>query len=1437
MEISKNNFLFLLILLFNNIIINKSSNDYEFKSPKNEEILKINIIEYVYFYGQIEIINGDNFELYCYSSPKGIKEDDNGNFIDYINFYNNLQSGNKIDIKSTNSYIIIIGMGYISFGASQITNLSINNIQKLELPYELNNKYYQLDGKGNTLEFIIDNGNICIYLNDICYNTNKIVDNLSGKQLVNIRNINNAKGAIIKILYTSRKEAYTIDQGKGDKIQCLVKQQYKFIIKDSLAKQYYNLKEGILKITGNPLVEFNKAIYSSDNDGFYYFSPQDEIIEVYLTNVIEGEISAVGINPTIEMTFPKSIKTQINQNIGPQYLRIEIYELYYYLDEEYVFEFGNNVEILEGNMFKNGHLNRGSFSSNMTINKNTPRSTYTVIYKTPGTFSFKKVYNWIILKEYEMLYISIDSPNEKTLKYVQNKTKKTLFHSEYGYKGSYIKIYIYTNEESIRYNATTRVYSNQYKVYDSWKDFEIDKTTVYLIIQTKEFGYSDFISFRNENILLKNNFPQIFKGFYKINYICYTLDLENGNNNVEFLTSIKQRFTISLYQDNSEKEICKEYSCKFKVMKESNKNYYIVIKNTYSQVSEIEMGKELYILQYQELDYYIISNNEFSSKYFLFPFEFKFKLSSKYLSILELSREVNINYRYPVESNKYNITINFININNNYIKTTERVDNYNYDHYYINLNQNNISEIIISVTGNWSNDLLLPFENIAFSFGGPFYIAFPNDQPQKMNNSIGNIIYYTIINKNIAQPKIYLFSMPVETKLLKGKLFTKNGELNNEYISSRKYMLDYEIFENDSEYTFEFKNQSSGEFYYELLNGQIILNKNYNDYKIHELKFINNDNIYYLGIYNDNIEAYAYAENEDNSFTISYKNDNSNLNPVLPNDSQDKLNDYFFPLSTQYNIIKFSWKKENINKIDKEFIIFNPNLTEENLYYSKQGKFYLKKDKEKIITLAKNNTEKSDIYRIITRSHNKMVDLTINSKNIYTLNEANRYTNIWEISKSEDFSFRAFSSSHTLLFSKVLEGSIYNVLNLNNATIVEVKSNNILIKIELFKNIGYIDFVIKNENKNKFYYIIYPFNKNENELRRLILPIFNNNNTEINYMSESDTITISKLNPLYDQQYHNKIIDYYLAISYEQDFENPKEIPCEIEIIYNKIKNGKYIYLEGNTSLYLITKNYNTKYSLKRKQLSNLVLNFINYENDIISNITFFQGIGLLKSVNLNRKYIQIIIDKEDLIDDLEVEYNIEFILKKRIPNSCIQFFYDFTNEKADIKEFENMQNKLNITIKDNRISWEKLNNVKNYEIYINDNPDSNISLFSNDCYLRDLKNQTNSHTKIISTEKNSYNFEKKTQKLIVTVVALEIKYGMRIAYNPINYYYKEKNNLLIILIVCGTASLFIVLLLIFYLYKKYKKKKLIIHTNNGDSLAPINTNEDCAPLVTIYEK
>ena len=1438
MKISRNNLIFWLILLFINIIISKSSNYYEFKYPKNEEILKINNLEYVNFYGQIEIIEGDNFEIYCYSYSFEIKEDDNGNLINYNNFYNNSYPGRIEDIKISEQYMIIKGKGYISFGANNITILNVNNITILQLPYDLNNKYYQLDGNGNTLEIVLDNGNVCFYLNNICHNTNEIINNISGKQIINIRNINNAKDTNIKFLYTIRKEIYSIDQEQGDKIYCLLINQYKFIVKESLAKQYYALKEGILKITGNPYVEFNKEKYISDDDnGLYYFIPESEIIEIYLTNADEGEISIVGINPTIEMNFPKSIITQINQSIGPQYLRIEIYYLFDQYNEEYILEFGNYVEIVEGTMFKNGDLNKGFYSSNLIINKNHAGKIYTVIYKTSGTFSYKKIFNWIELKEFEIMQIILPNYNEITFKYNQNKTKNVLLHFEEGYKSSYVNIYIYTSEENIKYNATSRLYSGHYKALNFWKELEIDKSTIYLIIQTKDYGYNDYISFRNGNILLKNEDPHTIKEFNELNFIVYILDLEYGNNNIEILSTIRNTFTISLYEEEIEKQICIEYSCQFKVMKENNKKHFIFIKNINNKIKEF--NKELYILQYQELDYYTISNNGFLTKYFLFPFEFKFKLSSEFFSNFQLTKELNINYRYSLELNKYNVTINITNISKNYILTSDKIDNYNYEHYYINFNQNNISELIISVRGNWNIDSFLPYENISFSFGGPFYIVFPEYNPPKINNSIGNIIFYTIINRNIDKSKKYLFSLPSKTKLLKGKLFTKNEELNNEYKPIRKYMLDNEIFENDSEYTFEFKNQINGEVYYELLNGQILLNKNYVDYKTYELDFRNNDNIYYLGLYNDNIEIYAYVDNEDNTIAISYKNDNSNLNPVLPNESHDKLNDFFFPLNTQYNIIKFSWKNENRNKTNKEFIIFDPNLIEENLYYSKQGKFYLKKGKEKIIKLEKNNIEKSDIYRIVTRSHNKMVDLTINSNNIYTLNSANSYTNIWEISKNEDFLYKAISSSHTLLYSKVLEGSIYKVLYLKNATTIVEKSNNILIKIGLLKNVGYIDLIIKNIYKNNFYYIIYPFDKNKNELRRLILPIFNTNSTKINFKSDSDKINISKLNPIYDQQYNNKFNDSYLAISYEQDFENPKESPYEVSIVYRKITNQGYSFLDDNTPLYIKHTDYDyfefNRYSLKRKQYSNLVLNFISYGGVKSSNITFFKGIGLLRTIDLWKKYTQVVIDKEDIIDDLDIEYNIAFL--EEYKGFCLQFFYSFTDEKIDINEFENIENKLYITVKGNIISWEKLDNVKKYIIYMGKNvyPYEKLSLFSNDCYLRELNKGYNDD--IITTEKNSYKFKKETQTLIVTVVALEEKYGMRIVYNPIEYsYYNNEDDNSFIIIFFSVFGGILIIICIIKMYQGIKRSNKEQEKNNNKDYG-ISMVEDCHPIISPNDK
>ena len=127
--------------------------------------------------------------------------------------------------------------------------------------------------------------------------------------------------------------------------------------------------------------------------------------------------------------------------------------------------------------------------------------------------------------------------------------------------------------------------------------------------------------------------------------------------------------------------------------------------------------------------------------------------------------------------------------------------------------------------------------------------------------------------------------------------------------------------------------------------------------------------VYYLGLYEDSIDTYAFADNLDNTIVISYKNDNSELYPVLPKENYHKLNSCFFPLNTQYNFIKFFWNDKNTNKFNKEFIVFDPNLTKEDLEYSKQGKFYIRKNVKKTINL-KTNEEEKDIYRIVTKSFN-----------------------------------------------------------------------------------------------------------------------------------------------------------------------------------------------------------------------------------------------------------------------------------------------------------------------------------------------------------------------------------------------------------------------------------------------------------------------------------
>ena len=124
--------------------------------------------------------------------------------------------------------------------------------------------------------------------------------------------------------------------------------------------------------------------------------------------------------------------------------------------------------------------------------------------------------------------------------------------------------------------------------------------------------------------------------------------------------------------------------------------------------------------------------------------------------------------------------------------------------------------------------------------------------------------------------------MPNDARLIIGNLFKENGDLNNEYKNPAKYMLKEDLFENNNIITIKYSGLNQAELYFEFIDGDIIKNRQYNDYKNYNLNFKDNNKIHYFGLYNQEINTYAYINNEDNNIKILYKDGYENLSPVLP---------------------------------------------------------------------------------------------------------------------------------------------------------------------------------------------------------------------------------------------------------------------------------------------------------------------------------------------------------------------------------------------------------------------------------------------------------------------------------------------------------------------------------------------------------------------------
>ena len=841
MLISNNNFLFVFLLLLNIIVISKSSTDYVFLKPSKEEMLNIKSLQPVEYEGIIEAIE-NSFEIYFFSTSY-IEEDKDGNYINYIDKFT-IIPGYTHNISNGKRFMIIMGTGFISFGATEKTEIKLAKLKTITLPFYLNNKYFKLVGNGNTFEIGVDNPNVCVYINNYCYYKNYTLTGLSNGQIVIIRNFNNAKNEKINLLFSYRKDDYLIDKEKGDSISYYFPQTFIYYLSSSLNTQYINREEGILMVTGKqPEVVLNGVNKYYYKNGYYYILPYKSNIKVTVTTKdYNGVVSVRGVTPTILINFPDTKEQKIVKGIGPQYVRISIDSNF---NEEYNFKFGSNVEFFEGKMFtSSGYFNGGTIISSKVINKNNSGKVYTAIYTSSGTFKAEKIYNFIELKKNEIKKFDINPGNEIAFSYSQTSTSSTIVKFEYGYQGEYIKIYVYYDINEIQYNPKTKTYSNYREYFKSWDEIILPTKKVYLIIQSNII-YSDYISFRNDDLTLENETPKKLTFSNNYNLVSYKLQLESGENAVEISLNFNI-FEISLYKSKTKIDTCnKKLQCIFNFINDKNYNYYIYIKNI---IDPVKSDTFLYILLYQILEYYPILGNEFIKKNFLFSFENKFKLDSSYLSNIINTKELVITSQTPLElENYFNFKISF-NIQDNSKTTSETINNNIYKHYYLNLiNQKDISNIIVTVTGTWITDIISS-GYISFSYGGPYYSQFPSGQIKEINNFEGSIIYFTFENSN---PKDkYLFGISTSSKIIKGKLFNDKGELNTIYMDYKKYILNNDLFENNSKFiTIEYKIKNTAIANYEKIDGQILLNKNKNEYKTLQLDFQNNNVIYYLGLY------------------------------------------------------------------------------------------------------------------------------------------------------------------------------------------------------------------------------------------------------------------------------------------------------------------------------------------------------------------------------------------------------------------------------------------------------------------------------------------------------------------------------------------------------------------------------------------------------------
>ena len=722
------------------------------------------------------------------------------------------------------------------------------------------------------------------------------------------------------------------------------------------------------------------------------------------------------------------------------------------------------------------------------------------------------------------------------------------------------------------------------------------------------------------------------------------------------------------------------------------------------------------------------------------------------------------------------------------------------------------------------------------------FCVFISNKPEKINLIEYKDKTHFIYNKNIQLenyiPLIYKITFPNEEYAVRFSYIFYTSEqiqtvynttmLNSEEHKHEKKRILYSISPSQNEYDYtktlyiKLYGFSSKEINFRIESTESVVYYIHNDFrKVRTFSDKLTDcskSFYYIGDYGSLVtKGYFYQETLYGKINTYYK---GKINPedksILINEEAKYLIDNLFPLETALDIIELKCEKPGFYQAHLVDDVDTRNI---NLYHKVYN--YLPSKKNCTIIPVLNPIEE-DINFEIYNPKGKTIKISDGEK-IETLDNNKKYYQI----KYNNYSF--VPNKFTVVSD---EDSIISITltNKNPFVIIDQEKTDVDYDSQIIVKLPpKTDYTAMNIEITRIYhgYSFSLFRGNVDFAGKLI-------ESEYDYIqadrSHKIKMTISNpylIEPNNNINNLNDDIIYYLIYS----IDDPEQIQKEVKLSYKSKEDHEKINPEEEKIIH----NENDVYTLPAKNISLIFQSCGNSLKEILIEDLWENILQTIPNSDNNTKY------NYDKVINYNTEVNMNINFKKSEIDNDLKGAVIGITEKAiteeRIKYYTDL--KLKIKIEDGKLTWEKIDQMNNYDIYVLDENNSYIPFLDNPCLLEAFKNNfsenplkdNNTYIKHYSSNVNFISL--KEQGIYTIAISSNIENDIPLVYIYEPFVYNSSNvppssdeddddgadsgTILFVAIALPIVVIGVVVLIFSLIKCKKKKEEDNINTDNGE--------------------